>query len=157
MPVPGFAAGDPGHDGGGDRVEGSDELGRAAADGLAGHAEDDAGGLVLGDGQRAGLAHLEQAAGAVVAHAGHDHAGREGAGRLGRRAEEDLDAGPVPADGRALDQLDAVAGARPADQAVLVAGDDQGPAGPDRLVLPRLGDLQLDPRDRCSAAGRTPG
>ena len=57
-------------------VERGDELGGAAADRLAGHAEDDAGRLVLGDRQGAGLAHFEQAPGAVVAHAGHDHARR---------------------------------------------------------------------------------
>ena len=125
---------------------GSDQLGRAAADGLAGHAENDARRLVLGDGQGPGLAHLQQPAGAVVSHAGHDHAGRERAGGLGRRAKQHLDAGPVPADRGAFHQLDAIAGARPADEAVDVARDHQGAARPDRLVLPRLGDLDLDPR-----------
>ncbi len=133
VPAPRIGVGDPGHDGRGDRVERQDELGRSAADGLAGHAEDDARRLVLGDRECAGLAHLEQAACSVVAHSGHDHPGRVGAGRLRRRAKEDLDAGSVPAHRWAFDQLDAIAGAGAADQAVDVAGDQERPTGADRF------------------------
>jgi hypothetical protein len=46
----------------------------AQLDGLLGHAEDHAGGLVLGDGHGAGLLHLQHSARAVVAHPGQDDA-----------------------------------------------------------------------------------
>src|SRR5271165_1154873 len=39
---------------------------------LLGHAEDDAGGFVLGHSPSARLPHFEQSARTVVAHAGHD-------------------------------------------------------------------------------------
>ena len=101
----------------------------------------------LGDRPGAGLAHLEQAPGAVVEHPGHDHADGAVAGGLGRRAEQDVDAGPEPADGGAVDQLDAVAAADPPDHAVVVAaGHDQRPAAADGLAVTGLGDLQGDRR-----------
>ncbi len=155
MPGAGVAAGEPGHDRRGDRVERRDELGRAAADGLARHAENDAGRLVLRDRERSGLAHLEQSAGAVVSHPGHDHAGSVRAGRLGRRAKQDLDAGPVAADRGPFDQLDPIAVPVRRIEAVDVSRDDEGAAGPDRLVLTCLGDLDLDPRVVVRAAWRT--
>ena len=73
-------------------------------------------------GQRPGLTQFEQPACAVVAHAGHDDTGGEWAGGLGHRPEQDLDAGTVAADRRTVDQLDPVAAARSADQAVRVTG-----------------------------------
>ena len=94
-------------------------------------------------------------AGAVVPHAGHDHAGRVRAGRLGRRAKQHLDAGAVATDRRAFDQLDPIACARSANEAVDVTRDHEGPARPDRLVLPRLGDFDLDPRVIVAAAWQT--
>ncbi len=63
--------------------EGEDAAGGAEADRLLGHAEDHRAGLVLGDGLGAGVEHLAQAAGAVVAHAGHDHAESVRAGAAG--------------------------------------------------------------------------
>ena len=78
------------------------------------------------------------------------------AGRLGGRAKQDLDAGTVAANRRALDQLDTIARARPANEAVHVARDRRAPgrAGSARAAAPRR------PRSgfsgRCSTAGRTP-
>ena len=144
MPRSRIAAGDPAHDGGGDPVEGGDELGRASADGFAGHAEDDAGGLVLGDGQAPAsrISSRPPAPSSPMPVMITPAAMR--AGGLGGGAEEDFDAGSMAADRRAVRQFDAVAATGAADQAVGVAGDHQGPAGADRVVVLRLGDFHRD-------------
>src|SRR5262249_48172079 len=48
--------------------------GGAEGDRLLGHSENHAGGLILGDGVRPTLAHRQEPARTIVAHAGHDHA-----------------------------------------------------------------------------------
>ena len=137
----------PGHEGGGNPVEGQDLTHPTAVDRRARHPEDDAGRLVLGDGQGARLVHLEHSPGAVVLHAGEHDARGVGHGGLRGRAEQDIDAGPVAADRRVVDQLDPVAGARAVDQPVGRAPrHDQRHAGPDWLVRLGLADLKRDPR-----------
>src|SRR5208283_3705190 len=102
-----------------------------------------------------GLTQFEQPACAVVAHAGHDDTGGEWASGLGHRPEQDLDAGTVAADRRTVDQLDPVAAARSADQAVRVTRNDQGPAGAYRIVMPGLGDLDFDARVAVEPLGES--
>ncbi len=62
--------------------------------GDAGHAVDGRALAVLGDGMGAGLAQRQQAAGAVLAHAGEQHRD-DAAGDRQRRAEQRIDRGPV--------------------------------------------------------------
>ena len=85
--------------------------------------------LVLRDGGGAGALHLEQAVGAVVAHAGQDDADGVGAGGLGHRAEQHVDAGPVPGDERPVARARRRSWAPLRTSSVAVAGRDQRAPG----------------------------
>ena len=55
--------------------QGQDQVGGAELDGGAGHPPDDAGGLVLGDGEPAGPPEGQEAGRAVAAHPGQEGRG----------------------------------------------------------------------------------
>src|SRR5207247_7272910 len=112
-------------DGGRHFDEGDDFLDAAADDGGAGHPEDDGRGLVLRDGDGAELFHLEEAIGAVVAHARQDHAYGVRPGLLGDRSQKDVDARPMTRHGRTVGEGHEVLRAAALDDHVLVAGRDE--------------------------------
>ena len=78
-------------------------------DSFLGHAEDDTGGFVLGDGRRACLFHFEHSTRAIVTHSSEDDADRIAAGVARRGTEEDVDGRLVATDQRAIFDFDAIA------------------------------------------------
>src|SRR5262249_19946742 len=78
-----------------DPVKVQDLLGGAELDGGPGHAPDDAGGLVLGDGPPAAAAECQQSLGTVVEHAGQQRRDAGPGPVLGDAGEEHVDRGPV--------------------------------------------------------------
>ena len=75
----------------GNRFKRDDLVDAVQFDRLFWHAEDDAGGFVLGDCCGAGLLHLEHAARAIVSHAGEDDSDGVRAGVSGGGTEEHVD------------------------------------------------------------------
>jgi len=126
--------------------------GGAEFGGGAGHAVDDAGGLVLGDGVPGGLLELGKSKGAVFAHAGQQQSDA-GAGPSGKEApEEDVDAGAVGVGARLGDIGDAAVGSQ--DEMVVGRGDEDD-AGAGGVAL--LGDLDGQPGAGVEPSGEAGG
>ena len=143
------------HDFGGDGRKRDDLVGRAERDRLLRHAEYDAGLLVLRDGRRAGLLHLQQALGAVVAHPGHDDPERIGARVLGGGAEQHVDRRAVARDQRAVPDGDVIARAAALQEHVAIARRDERAAGDYRIAV--LGLLDVDLAKPVEALGEGGG
>ena len=94
--------------------------------------------FVLRDRGGAGLLHLQHAARAVVAHAGHDDADRVAARVARGRAEQHVHRGPVAADQRPVAHLDVVARAAALQQHVAVARARSAPGRASPCRCPRL-------------------
>src|SRR5574337_251555 len=122
----------------GDVVQCLHLAGGAELPGGAGHAPDHRAVLVLHQRGGASLAQLQQAARAVVPHAGQQNGDGGGAGAGSHRAEQHVDAGLVPVDRRAVVQAADVLRAIPHHQQVVAAWGDVGMAGLDRLAIARL-------------------
>src|SRR5574337_1075198 len=140
----------------GDVVQCLHLAGGAELPGGAGHAPDHRAVLVLHQRGGASLAQLQQAARAVVPHAGQQNGDGGGAGAGSHRAEQHVDAGLVPVDRRAVVQAADVLRAIPHHQQVVAAGGDVGMAGLDRLAIARH-RLQHHPHRLGTAGGRADG
>src|SRR5215467_15840028 len=114
----------------------------AAADGLFGHTEDDAGSFVLSDGVGAGLVHFEYAVGTVVAHASEDDADGFLADGLGDRMKKSINAGAVAGDQRTIGDADPITGTKLKDRHLLIAGSDVGMTGRNDVAV--FGFLDVD-------------
>ena len=121
-------------------LERQDLGGRAAVDRLLGHPEHDAARLVLCDRLRSGPAHLQQAIGAVVAHAGQEDAEGVRGRRPGGRPEQDVDRRAMARDERTILHRHRVAAAPALDHEVTPAGGDQGAAPHHGIAVLRLLD-----------------
>src|SRR5258705_2035864 len=126
-----------------DRLKWKDPVDAAELDGFLGHAEDDAARLVLRDGARARLVHLEEAASAVVAHPRHDDAERILAGVLRHREEERVHRPAVAVDERAVADFDVVLGAASLEEHVPAAGRKQRATGEDAVAVRGFANLDL--------------
>jgi hypothetical protein len=116
--------------GGCDSVEGQDEFGGSAFDGLSGHSKNSGRGFVLSDGQAASLADFQKSFSSIVAHSGQNGGGTVWAGGLSHRAEENIHARFMAIHGLAVDQIDTEAGSGSTHHTVDVSGNDQNLAWP---------------------------
>ncbi len=89
----------------------------------------------MGDGEGAGLPHLEKPRSAVGAHAGEQYAHGVPAGVFGHRLEEFVYRRALEMAAFALVQLHQVAGAASAQHHVVVAGGDEHHAGHHRIAV----------------------
>ena len=134
----------------GDARERQNVARRAELHGLARHAPHHARLLVLGDGIGTGLLHLEQAARAVIAHAGQNRADGIGSDVLGHRAEHHVHRRTVTVHRWAVVQATYVTRAVACHQQMFVAGRDVRVPGDDLLAVLRLEDRHR--RDRVHAS-----
>ena len=108
------------------------------SDCLAGHTKDNAAGLVLGYGSRAGLTHGQQSSGPVTAHARQDHSHDIATQLLSTGIEQHVHRGPMPVHRLALVDQDGVAGAAAAHLHLMVARRHQHMAGQNGVAVVRL-------------------
>ena len=126
--------------------------------GFAGHAEDDAGALVLHQVVAAGIAHLAHGGGAIGPHAGeHDAVGiAPGAG--GHGLEQHFHRGLVAVDGRRIIDHGHIVGTAARDGEMLAARGDIGMAGQQTLAVRGLLDRHLaqtvEPRRKTGGEAR---
>ena len=108
-------------------------LNAAQIEGNLGHAIDHAALLILADGVRAALAHAEQSARAVLAHAGEQYPHRAVAAGFGHRFKQHVHGGTMAADLLAFGHFHLEPVAHAAHLHMLVAGGDQDAAAPKSL------------------------
>ncbi len=99
--------------------------------------------------------HLQQACGAVVAHAGHDDAVGVGSRAFGHGAEQHVHGGAVAVHQGAVEHFDVVLGTAAPQQHVLASRGDQRAAGDDAVVVFRF--LDGDAAQAVQAAGKGSG
>jgi argininosuccinate synthase len=135
----------------GHALQRQDVVDRAELDGFLGHAEDDAGLLVLRDGARALVVQLLHAACAVVAHAGEDDGQHVAPGAFGDRAEQHVDRRLVAVHRRAVGHAGEILAAGLAQLHVAAAGRDQHDAAFEPVAVLRLAHVhRAEPSSRCA-------
>ena len=105
---------------------------------FARHAVNHARRFILCDGPCAGLAHLEQALGAIVAHAGEQNAHRVGPCGLGHRREEYIDRRALVTHPWPCLDADVIAADAVTQQHMEISGCYQREAGAQRVAIFRL-------------------
>ena len=90
------------------------------------HAENDAGGFVLRDGDGAGLFHFQHAPRTVVAHSSQDYADNIPAGITCRGAKQNIDGGAMAADQGTLLYFNVVTGSAALEQKMMMPGVSAG-------------------------------
>ena len=129
----------------------ADQRRRAEFERGARHAIDDAALLVLGQGGGAGIAHGEQAARAVGAHAGQQRPDRLAADRLRHAPEQHVGGGALVVLRRAVIERDAQASAATHHREMPAAWREQRASGPQLLAVGSHRDLERG--DRVQALG----
>ena len=159
MPGSGFPGEAVAQDGSGDFGQRENFLRGTAKNGFPGHAEDDATGFILGNRERLGLFHFEEAVCPVITHAGHQNAHCAGPGSLRHGTKQHIDAGAMARHQGAVAHLEKIAWAEPTDEGVAIPGSDVGPAGDDLFAVSGFSDfdaanaIEAFGEGRCEAFG----
>ncbi len=118
-------------------------IGGTQLDGFLGHAEHDTALLVLRHRARTGIVHFAQAAGTIVAHAGHDNTERIFASILGYGTEQHVHRRTMAVDQRAILNFDVILRAAALEQHMPSAGRNQRQPRNNPVAVMRLADFNL--------------
>jgi len=124
-------------------------------DRFLGHAENDAGGFVLRDGNGASLLHFQHAPRTVVSHSGQDYTDNIPAGITSCGAEQNIDRGAMAADQGTLLYFDVVTGPASLQQKMVIARRDQSTSAQNGVI--RLGFFHGDVAPAIEPIGKCAG